>query len=140
MQDVVQHYNIVRAVGTGHSWNSALFCPGDKKGQTSVGLVTTELDSLSPLWQFNGTFDTSSPDFPIRLDADTMVVHAAAGLSLRLLLEFLAQAREGGCARGCILASFPGLIDQTVGGAVSTGTHGSSLAHGSLSQQECSCW
>ena len=37
--------------------------------------------------------------------------------------------------RGCILASFPGLIDQTVGGAVSTGTHGSSLAHGSLSQQ-----
>lgn len=95
MQDVVQHYNIVRAVGTGemvlacppsrrecgavcwpvprrqvelllcwthvrhdlqcnvlpagHSWNSALFCPGDKKGQTSVGLVTTELDSLSPL-------------------------------------------------------------------------------------------
>lgn len=52
-------------------------------------------------WQYNGTFDTSSPDFPIRLDADTMVVHAAAGLSLRLLLEFLAQARLVMCTSSC---------------------------------------
>ncbi len=52
-------------------------------------------------WQYNGTFDTSSPDFPIRLDADTMVVHAAAGLSLRLLLEFLAQARLVTCTSSC---------------------------------------
>ena len=58
------------------------------------------LPSTSPAslrWKYNGTFDTSSPNFPIQLDADRMVVHAAAGVSLRLLLEFLAKARLVTC-------------------------------------------
>ena len=36
---------------------------------------------------------------------------------------------------GYTLPAFPWYIDQTVGGAVSTGTHGSSLQFGSLSSQ-----
>jgi len=33
------------------------------------------------------------------------------------------------------VGAFSFLIDQTVGGAVATGTHGSTLQHGSLSSQ-----
>ena len=37
--------------------------------------------------------------------------------------------------QGYTLAAFPWFIDQTVGGAAATATHGSSLRHGSLSSQ-----
>jgi hypothetical protein len=37
--------------------------------------------------------------------------------------------------QGYTLAAFSWFIDQTIAGAVATGTHGSTLQHGSLSSQ-----
>lgn len=54
------------------------------------------------------------------------VVRVQAGCTLRVLNSAL-------LARGLSLASLPMLLDQTVGGAVATGSHGSSLKHGTLS-------
>ena len=48
------------------------------------------------------------------------------GLTLRALVKMLA-------ARGLCLRSVPVLQDQTVGGAIGCGSHGSSVHHGTLS-------
>jgi FAD/FMN-containing dehydrogenase len=37
------------------------------------------------------------------------------------------------CCRNFTLATFPFFIDQTIGGAIATGCHGSSTRYGSLS-------
>jgi hypothetical protein len=57
---------------------------------------------------------------------DVQVVCVEAGCSLRELVSALK-------ARGLCIASLPVLLDQTVGGAIATGSHGSSVHHGSLS-------
>ena len=59
-------------------------------------------------------------------------------MSLPLLLEvrsetIVVQREYGGL--GYALGSTPIYVNQTIGGAVATGTHGSSLKHGSLSNQ-----
>ena len=53
------------------------------------------------------------------------------------VLEQLRKATGGESSKdtGYTLAAFPWFIDQTIGGAVATATHGSSLRHGSLSSQ-----
>ena len=51
-----------------------------------------------------------------------------AGVKVRDVLEYIAE-------RGYALKSIPWFIDQTVGGALATCTHGSSLVFGSLSSQ-----
>lgn len=45
------------------------------------------------------------------------------------------QCRSGKAPQGYTLPAFSWFIDQTIGGAVATATHGSSLRHGSLSNQ-----
>jgi len=83
-------------------------------------------------------------------------VRVDAGLKLRHLLDYLAsydgdgdsdgdgdalQSSNGQSnaflsrSDGYTLPAVPWFIDQTVGGAVATATHGSSLTHGSLSSQ-----
>ena len=78
-------------------------------------------------------------------------VKVDAGVKLRDLLDLLANYDDddkkndneasgvnvgfGGGGDGYTLPAFPWFIDQTVGGAVATATHGSSLRHGSLSSQ-----
>ena len=89
------------------------------------------------------------------VDERAGTVRVDAGVTLRDLLDFLA-AFDGGeedadhllspastsrgrrrraSTSGYTLPAFPWFIDQTVGGAIATATHGSSLRHGSLSQQ-----
>jgi hypothetical protein len=63
------------------------------------------------------------------------VVSVTAGTPLRTLLKALAAFRSPAAPEGYTLPAFSWFIDQTVGGAVATGTHGSSLRHGSLSNQ-----
>ena len=58
--------------------------------------------------------------------------------SSRSALDVLRRLRRNGGETneaGYTLPAFPWFVDQTVGGAVATATHGSSLRHGSLSSQ-----
>jgi FAD/FMN-containing dehydrogenase len=52
-----------------------------------------------------------------------------------MLLDWLAEYRYGKQPAGWTLPAFSWFVDQTIGGAVATNTHGSSMQHGSLSSQ-----
>lgn len=73
------------------------------------------------------------PGFPIRVNEKESTVTVGAGVSQRHLLGFLADHKSAQNPKGWTLPTFSWFIDQTIGGAVSTGTHGSSLEHGSIS-------
>lgn len=77
-------------------------------------------------------------DFPIVIDEDARTVEVPSGTSQRVLLDFLANYTVGQQPLGWTLRAFPWFIDQTIGGAVATGTHGSSMSEGSLSSQVAS--
>jgi hypothetical protein len=62
-------------------------------------------------------------------------VTVAAGIPQRMLLNYLSEYRYWKEPAGWTLPAFSWFIDQTVGGAVATGTHGSSMRWGSLSSQ-----
>ena len=53
----------------------------------------------------------------------------------RLAAHKALTCRTAKAPLGYSLPAFPWYIDQSVGGAVSTGTHGSSFRYGSLSSQ-----
>lgn len=59
----------------------------------------------------------------------------AAGISQRVLLDYLSEYTHGKQPQGWTLPAFSWFIDQTIGGAVATATHGSSMRQGSLSSQ-----
>ena len=63
----------------------------------------------------------------------------AAGVPQRMLLDYLAEYRHCRQASGWTLPAFTWWTDQTIGGAVATGSHGSSMKYGSLSSQVGSC-
>jgi len=102
----------VRANGAGHSWHAGLFC------------AETRIDAR----------ETRSVAAPGRFAVDErlMVVRADAGMSTRDLLDALAEI-------GYALPAVPWFIDQTIGGAIATATHGSSLTYGSVSSQMVAC-
>lgn len=52
-----------------------------------------------------------------------------------MLLDYLSDYKYGKEPNGWTLEAFSWFIDQTIGGAVATGTHGSTFQHGSLSSQ-----
>lgn len=107
----------VRANGAGHSWNPGLFCSSD--GSDGVNVDASGVRSVSSASRF-------------WLDEGGGFVRADAGMTTRTLLDGLAE-------RGYTLPAFPWFIDQTIGGAVATATHGSSLRWGSLSSQLVAC-
>ena len=74
-------------------------------------------------------------NFPIQVDEDAQTVTVAAGIPQRQLLEYLSEYTHWNEPEGWTLPAFSWFIDQTIGGAVATGTHGSSFQHGSLSSQ-----
>ena len=100
--DRVRDERGVRANGAGHSWHEGLFC------------AETRIDAR----------ETRSVAAPGRfaVDDDAMVVRADAGMSTRDLLDGIAEM-------GYALPAVPWFIDQTIGGAVATATHGSSLSY-----------
>lgn len=67
-------------------------------------------------------------DFQIDQDGQAATVRVEAGMQLSELCTALKQS-------GFTLPSLPILLDQTLGGALATGSHGSSTQHGTLSDQ-----
>ncbi|KAI8470601.1 MAG: POT family-domain-containing protein [Monoraphidium minutum] len=118
---------LVKASGVGHSWWPAQFCAG--ANSSAINVLTTEFDDLLGAVQAR---DLSSL---ISVDERAMTVTVPAGLTQRAVLEHLAGFRTPSAPDGYTLGSFSWFIDQTMGGAVATATHGSSLLYGSLSSQ-----
>jgi hypothetical protein len=106
-QHVLPLLSSPRAVGADQSWSRC----GETKG------ARVDMRRLSRVVSVETVRDET---------ADFVVVRVEAGCSLRELTAALK-------ARGLCIASLPVLLDQTVAGAVSTGSHGSSIRHGTLS-------
>ena len=74
-------------------------------------------------------------DFPIKVDEENATVTVAAGLTQRHVLDYLGAYTHWKQPDGWTLPAFSWYIDQTIGGAVATATHGSTFRWGSLSSQ-----
>ena len=141
LREMVLAYQRVKASGVGHSWWADQFCAGGAAdGDGAINIVTTEL--AETLAQIKGNvgpaaFQGAPPPagFPIQVDEASRTVTVSAGIPQRMLLEYLAEYKYGTEPAGWTLPAFSYFIDQTIGGAVATGTHGSSFQHGSLSSQ-----
>ncbi|QDZ18639.1 putative D-arabinono-1,4-lactone oxidase [Chloropicon primus] len=150
MQQMVAMADKAKGLGVGHSWYRELFCPANNA--SGIGIVTTELADLrvpipvaavsdgysNPLGEgvaYAPEFPTS---YPIWVDERAETVRVAAGVTQRTLLDYLSTYKgpsDLANGKGWTLPAFSWFIDQTIAGAVATGTHGSSLEHGSLSDQ-----
>jgi hypothetical protein len=150
MQQMVHVADRVQGLGVGHSWFKDLFCPANNG--SGIGIVTTELNELrvpipiatiadgysNPLGEGVAYAPQFPSDYPIWVNERERTVTVAAGVTQRTLLDYLSTYKgpndlaEG---RGWTLPAFSWFVDQTIGGAVATNTHGSSLEHGSLSDQ-----
>jgi len=86
------------------------------------------------IWIENGT-ESIPDDFPIQVNEEDATVTVAAGITQRMLFEYLSNYTHWKEPRGWAIPAYSWYIDQTVGGAVATGTHGSSLRWGSISSQ-----
>ena len=71
----------------------------------------------------------------IVVDEDEESAWIDAGIKVVDVLDYLGNYVTKTAPRGWTLATFPSFTFQSIGGAVATGTHGSSLEHGSLSNQ-----
>lgn len=141
LQTIVATYSKVKAVGVGHSWWKEQFCAG--ADADAVNVVVTELQPgldfvLNPVdpsvWIENG-IESIPDDFPIQVNEDNATVTVAAGITQRMLFEYLGNYTQWKEPRGWAIPAYSWFIDQTVGGALATGTHGSSLRWGSISSQ-----
>ena len=101
--------NIVRATGCDQSWS--------RLGEASESGSRLDMRGMSRIL---------SVETPSTSSGGVGSVRCEPGCTLGELTSALA-------ARGLCLASIPILADQTVGGAVATGSHGSSLHHGTIS-------
>ena len=164
VSEVVTRFPRVRANGVGHSWHRGLFCSGEDEDSVnvlthrlrSVGVGASPSDRGRRLAGSGGAAGRSPVADRVAVDTESMTVKADAGVTLRELLDHLANhddltrddgppgapptmsfgdALFRGTQRGYTVPAFPWFIDQTVAGAVATATHGSSLRHGSLSSQ-----
>ena len=143
VRDAVQRAARVRATGLGHSWWRKNFCAGGRGG-VNVMMRGRSEDGLRPPRAVVPSPSTS-PSTPLSLngggdvvvDVPSQTVRAPAGMTTREVLDLLARATTSSVdgATGHTLPTFPWFIDQTIGGAVATGSHGSSLSHGSLSSR-----
>lgn len=96
----------------GHSWNDHFFCAAGASSapQDAVNVVVRGLSST------------------VQIDEFKREAVVDAGVIMMDLLDYLGK-------RGWTLPAIPWWVGQTVGGAVATATHGSSVKHGSLSSQ-----
>jgi FAD/FMN-containing dehydrogenase len=93
------------------------------------------LNPIDPSTWIEGGLESIPADFPIRVDEENATVTVAAGITQRMLFEYLGNYTHWKEPRGWAIPAYSWFIDQTVAGAVSTGTHGSTLRWGSLSSQ-----
>jgi hypothetical protein len=125
----------VRAVGTAHSWSS--YGAGedlDSPSQSRRRLLCLDLSGLDagPATVLATKSCRSDDDDDNDDDDDTGSAVAVVTVGAGALVSALARAA---LARGVGVRSLPLLHAQTVGGAVSVGSHGSSAREGTLSDQ-----
>eukprot|EP00963_Diacronema_lutheri_P002356 scaffold155_cov347-Pavlova_lutheri.AAC.35 len=113
IQALVEEYDSIQGSGLGMSWNQPFFCP--EVNQNAVGITTSTVEH-----QY------------IDIDEENLEVRVSAGVKTRDFIDYLASQGETGYA----LPTISWFIDQSIGGAVATGTHGSSMEYGSLSSEE----
>ena len=118
---LVKYAGRVRANGLGHSWNTQHVCADEEATDTTLGEkpVNIQMHTITPK--------------AIAVDEEAMTVLVDAGVKTRDLLDYLSEFGEGS---GYTLPAFSWFIDQTIGGAVASGTHGSSLEYGSFSSEK----
>ncbi|KAK9823265.1 hypothetical protein WJX72_001448 [[Myrmecia] bisecta] len=133
LQNLVTNFKHVKGVGVGHSWWQEQFCSG--RDADSVNIVMTELDDTLSLINQPSYNTVAPPNFPIQVNETSGTVTVQAGVPQHMLLDYLSKYSTITQPSGWTLAAFSWFIDQTIGGAVATGTHGSTLTHGSLSSQ-----
>lgn len=137
-QKLVTMFPLVRGSGVGHSWSTGQFCSGNNS--SAINIVMTELQNVlsfieNPVDPARWQNQAVPADFPIKVDEENQTVTVAAGIPQRELLDYLSSYTHWKQPSGWTLPAFSWFIDQTIGGAVSTGTHGSSMRWGSLSSQ-----
>lgn len=122
VEEAVKRHARVKAVGSGHSWNDFLCAPSPEctpeEGDTSAIIVMTTIRPLK-----------------IEINEQHMCVWVSAGVTIWDLMEYLGHYHTSSAPRGFALGATPQFVNQTIGGAIATGTHGSSLTYGSLSNQ-----
>lgn len=87
-------------------------------GKTSANIVMTTIRPLA-----------------ITVDEDHGNAWIDAGIKIIDVLNYLGNYVTDKAPRGWTLPAFPWFVFQSIGGAVATGTHGSSLQYSSLSNQ-----
>ncbi|XRB12283.1 FAD-binding PCMH-type domain-containing protein [Pseudoscourfieldia marina] len=136
LQTLVKQAKHVRANGLGHSWNTQHFCPAS--AQSAAAAPEAEANTI---FTSNGGGGKDSVNVQLRtispkqiiVDEENLTVLVDAGVKTRDLLNYLSEFGDGS---GYTLPAFSWFIDQTIGGAVATGTHGSSLEYGSFSSEK----
>ncbi|KXZ42035.1 hypothetical protein GPECTOR_218g459 [Gonium pectorale] len=136
VQAAVRAHSHVKALGGGWSWNQPFFCasngsmppmpdgftrPSSRGPPPSGGPANIVMQTLRPLM--------------IAVNETEESVTVDAGVRTIDLLRYLAAYVTPSAPSGWTLPAFPWFVFQTLGGAVATGTHGSSLKHHSLSSQ-----
>lgn len=145
LAEIVAKMPLAKASGVGHSWNTEFTCAGNTGD--AVNVVTTEMHVLGigcPDEDGDGHGDPCDTTLDPTCECSTCnaescqvdeaagVVKVAAGVRTRDLMDYLATFGDSG---GYTLLAFPWFIDQTVAGAVATATHGTTMRHGSMSEQ-----
>ena len=115
---------VIRAVSSdAHSWNEKFWCARttdeEEEEERNVNIFMNEVRVVEEEERRAHVFDKRGLKAKVTVDA---------GEKMRTMLEYVAE-------EGYALKSVPWFIDQTVGGALATCSHGSSLAFGSLSSQ-----
>ncbi|CAL5225804.1 g8581 [Coccomyxa viridis] len=128
----------VKAAGVGHSWWMEQACSGNTSD--AVQVVLTEYPAVLALSQrLKQTYRPLDRQDPaaqlIYVDESALTVSVAGGVGLRVLMDWLAAYKTSTSPTGYVILAAPQYIDQTVAGAIATGTHGSTLVDGSLSSQ-----
>lgn len=117
IQTAVKAVRKVKAVGVGHSWWRENFCASSSESSNGNDETTIPLGGATGL-TYVGNIDT------IRKR-----VKVGCGITIRDALDSIEK-------EGYVLPTFPWFTDQTLCGAIATGTHGSSLKFGSLSSEK----
>ncbi|CAL8471831.1 g11373 [Coccomyxa elongata] len=135
---LLQAYPKVKGAGVGHSWWKEQACSGNTS--ETINIVLTEFPEVLALSQRMP--ETYSPfsqkdigEVPNQVNEDELTVRVAGGVGQRVLLDWLAAYKTQKSPSGYVLLAFAQYIDQTIAGAIATGTHGSTLTDGSLASQ-----
>ncbi|KAL4443587.1 hypothetical protein ABPG75_011324 [Micractinium tetrahymenae] len=116
----------------GGSWAQGFFCPTSSTDALSLVLTKTEGAKAARAGTL-GSF--AGAQQPIVIDEAAQTVTVEAGVPVGAVLDYLSAARSGASPSGWALPTYPSAADATMAGVIATGSHSSSTAFGSLSNQ-----